>query len=727
MQYPGARHKDRYKIWRCYWYHDDGRPIERRDGGKGCLEPSYRCNFAHPGEPEWDTAQPATRDPPKFYTLPVHLHPPPRPSFSPGPVPPSPYGLPPPPQFRRDRVPSSSVGGHDEDVDMNPPRMPRALREQSRGHSPAPSIASSAGRRGEYIANGVRAQDESRDRQDEWHRHRDDDRRRGDERRYEEHSREQERRRDSGDYHRDGERRREDPPRDRRSRSSSRTRRPSTSEHRRPSDAYDREAAPAPPAPKKDLTEEEKRMLWHERVKVLAQAVQTRVEQVRFYEETQKYERLLKSVTYETLPEEERAALQQLKSTAAARFRETQQELNRIAGKLIPEEFWPFAQRAQMTSDPGYQRMTDVVAVVRGEVESLHAAISNFHAAGASATAASAAAASSSTSAMKPEPGEIVAGPPSDGSRKRRRLTTEGGAETAGFTPAELEQMQDRLATLAHRIAEVQNEMLQFDRQVAEEVEAQLDYRLSNLRIDAGGRVDKPADADLVDRVDTLRKNLKAAQAREAEITSVLAQLKVEEEERDKQHAALQEQNNAIRQQLEELKGKQEQSSGVVTTQTEEIAALRDVITALAANTYNPPLPPPSLTADEIVQAVRPRILDETRGDLTRALDEGLARIRHLLQEQSKQVNGDLRTHMAPVIRSIEWISAWVERIRAVNGAPLTATAPTIGTPTAATTTPSIATLNPPTATTPTFLPSAPSTLSSGPSTSTDKGKGVAR
>ena len=71
----------------------------------------------------------------------------------------------------------------------------------------------------------------------------------------------------------------------------------------------------------------------------------------------QKYEKMTKSSLYETLPDDDKTALQNRISVTSARLLEKQRELNRIAGQLIPEDFWPHAQRIQQQSDPGYQKM----------------------------------------------------------------------------------------------------------------------------------------------------------------------------------------------------------------------------------------------------------------------------------------------------------------------------------------------------------------------------------
>lgn len=133
--------------------------------------------------------------------------------------------------------------------------------------------------------------------------------------------------------------------------------------------------------------------------------------------------------------------------------------------------------------------------------------------------------------------------------------------------------------------------------------------------------------------------------------------------------------------------------SKTIADQRAEIHALSQAITAIGAQGSHPPLPPAPLTAEEIVEAIRPQLLNATRDDLNAILEDVRAHIQKELQEQSKSVSGDLMTQIGPVVRSVEWISAWIDRIRNQN----------------------------------TTIVTTSTAGSSASATTTDKGKGVAR
>ncbi|KAI0362348.1 hypothetical protein OH77DRAFT_1515607 [Trametes cingulata] len=432
-----------------------------------------------------------------------------------------------------------------------------------------------------------------------------------------------------------------------------------------------------PPPPRKELTPEEKRRLWLDRIKLLSVAVQARSEHIRLQEDLQKYERLTKSAHYESLPDEEKAALQKLIAAATSRSQEKQQELNRLAGQLIPEDFWPFAQRAQQAADPGFQMMTEALAIVKKDVEELHGSLagvqailpSSAAAVGSAANTAATASAPAPAPAPKPEPGEIT-GDATARPKKRRRLSTDGGAHIAALSSAELEKMQDRLAVLTHRISDLQNDLLQYDSKVADEVEAQLDYRMAGLRLGVGGEAETLADPEAQKRVEKLSQDIAVAQSRTAEAEAELAKLESYGKSRDEKNASMQQENDTLRKQIEELQANHAEMTKMVDAQRSEIGALNAAVTAYLARPPNPPLPPGPLTADAIIEAIRPRLLVAARDDLIPILEEVRAHVQKQLQDQSSQVSTELVSQMGPVVRSVEWISAWIERIRGPNGPP---------------------------------------------------------
>ncbi|KAI9057863.1 hypothetical protein FKP32DRAFT_1615035 [Trametes sanguinea] len=542
---------------------------------------------------------------------------------------------------------------------------PRSYQGRGRDHSPAPSAASTSTanpRREPYVASGARWREEEEARRRE-------EQRRDRERRGDEHSRERDRRRDE-DRYRDEDYRRD---RGRGSRSPSRVRRPSTST--RPSDSRSHpEPGPSTSEPspqKKELTPEEKRSLWLNRVDLLSQAVRARSELLRLKEDLQKYERLTRSAHFDALPEEERTALQDLVSSSLSKVQEKQQQLNRFAAQLVPEDFWPSNLTAQQQSNPEFKLMNSALATLHNDVEKLQSSLQAAQKSAATATVTE----DDASAASKSQPGESNTRRP----KKRRRLSNEGTPAMVDIPAEELEKTQDRLLALDSRIVELRNDLLQYDKRVEDEVESQLSDRLTGLRIESGGKENQPADPELQKRVAELASAFTSTQARAAEAAKELEQLQAYGDGLDKKNADLQQQNESLRKQLEELETTQSNTSKTLEEQKKELRALHDAVTAYLSRPPNPPVPPTPLTADAMVETLRPRLFSAAREDLLPTLQELRAQVQQQLQTQSDQVSGDLMSQMGPIIRAVEWISAWLERIRGPTGAVTTSTSSTAG------------------------------------------------
>ncbi|KAI0780728.1 hypothetical protein BD413DRAFT_499607 [Trametes elegans] len=500
----------------------------------------------------------------------------------------------------------------------------RARYGKGRDHSPAASMASASDsrvRRPSFPGSEARWREEERAREEERRRaggdRRDEDRYRDDE------------------YRRDKERRREDVSRDRRSTSGSHG--SSASQH----------------------------FLAFVHVsdgpcyRTLATAVQTRSEYLKLQEDLHNFERLTKSAQYETLPQEDKKALQQVIQSTAARRLETQQELNRLGGELIPDDFWPFVQRAQQQSDPGYRQMTIVLEGLKGDVHELYGALSSIPASQPPATAAAVA----SGAAPSSEPMKI-ASVPTDRPKKRRRLSTDAGVQVPPLNPQDLEGVRDRLAALDHRISDLQNDLLQYDGRVVDEVESQLDYRMAGLRVGLKDEGRKKADPELQKRVETLSFELSRTEAQAIEAEEELKKLEAADQSRDESNGRLQEENDALRKQIDELREGQARMAALIDAQTSEIRALSAAVTAYISRPLAPPPPPAPMSAEAILEALRPKLLTAARDDLLPILDDVRSHVERQLQEQSNVVSGELKAQIAPLERTVEGVRALLERLR---------------------------------------------------------------
>ena len=107
-------------------------------------------------------------------------------------------------------------------------------------------------------------------------------------------------------------------------------------------------------------------------------------------------------------------------------------------------------------------------------------------------------------------------------------------------------------------------------------------------------------------------------------------------------------------------------TSDKVKKQAEEIAALKSAVQACIAEVDGAAevRPSPSFNPTEIVAAIRPSLTDAMKTDVLALLQNVQADVEKMVKEQMEQVNGTLVDNLTPTIRSVEMISAWVDKTR---------------------------------------------------------------
>ncbi|RPD66338.1 hypothetical protein L227DRAFT_570230 [Lentinus tigrinus ALCF2SS1-6] len=633
------------------WFDDDGKPLKNwRNDKWGCRMGSL-CNYAHPEDEEWATASLPKFEsgaPPRPPGGSAHS---PRRSPSPYGPPPPPPGMPPPPgpwsttkelPPRMERVVSASSAyssdrdrDRDRDSATRSPSRTRHSTGRPRDISPGTSsIASSSDPRARKTSYSTLPPPERR-REEDRVRYRDDDRRREDERRRDDDRRYDDRKRDREDDRRreDERRQRDDRSREHGSRSRSLSLRP------------------------KEVPEEERRRIWMERIKFLTESVLARGEIVRLHEDVLNYERISRSAGFERLESADKVAMEELIATTKQRAQAKQAELDATLSKLVPSDYYPFVTApSSRASDAAFDNMTQSLTALRKDVEALFAHVEKLR---ATAAILQTPVTPLAPAPAKPEAGEITADPARP--KKRRRLSVEQSSEpstqVSDPTAADFDVLKDRLVSLDGRIAGLENDFRQYDTKVADEVDAQLDYR--GISKNLGG----PSNVELTETYEKLERRVTDAGGSAAEITATLKQLSIDGDAQDKKYGELLKENQGLQTQVAKLQQHQLEIMDELKKKRDTLEALTAAVIASISQPPQPP-PPQPITATEIITAVQPRVLRAVRDDIQPLLSDLQTEIDKLLKDQMNEVNGTLIAQISPTIRAVEAISAWVDRYR---------------------------------------------------------------
>ena len=293
----------------------------------------------------------------------------------------------------------------------------------------------------------------------------------------------------------------------------------------------------------------------------MAESIQTRADCKSLREEVEKYERLLRAAQQVGMPEEDRTALRGLVSAATEQVRARDADLQRVVQRLIPKDYFPFAQPPER-QDAAYLGMTSTFATVRDEVHALYDAVAKLQA----ASDALKPALSPAPAPAQPEPGEVADS--SARPKKRRRLSHGEDSETpkdAPPTPEDLVKLQDTLMALEGRIVELGNDLVQFDNKVGDEVEAQLDYHLGKIGLDKGQG--STTNIELTERVEQLSRDVERAGERAEAVTAALKQLDLDGKNKDERNEDLRARNEKFQNSITEVYSR-ENGSKVVLADT---------------------------------------------------------------------------------------------------------------------------------------------------------------
>ena len=281
----------------------------------------------------------------------------------------------------------------------------------------------------------------------------------------------------------------------------------------------------------------------------MSQSVQARLDFFSLRGDAKKYERLVQSENYRSLPEEDRLALKDLAASSRDSAKVREVELERVVQKLVPKDFFPFAQPPKQ-NDAAYHAMNNKLADLRDEVKTLYETVGKLQAA---AVALKPALESSlSAAAMKPEDGEVAES--STRPRKRRRLSVDDGSAGLSRAPPTAEEfgkLQDKLNSLEDRVSELDNDLVQYDSRFEQEVEEQFEYQLGDIGLDKGkGRA---TNLELTEKVLQLAHDATHAAEKANEITSALEKLELSGKNQDEENERLRTQNEELRKAIAEV------------------------------------------------------------------------------------------------------------------------------------------------------------------------------
>ncbi|PCH38162.1 hypothetical protein WOLCODRAFT_142430, partial [Wolfiporia cocos MD-104 SS10] len=394
--------------------------------------------------------------------------------------------------------------------------------------------------------------------------------------------------------------------------------------------------------PPPELSFEDKRAQWAERIKMISEAVIARSEFLKARQEVDSYQRLSKSWLYNDVPQEDKTGLIQRLEDAEARRKARNTELNELIAKLVNESFWPATASPPPSLEEGYKEMRKIVSGLEDNVRDLHALLRTHE-------------------ESKPVV-EIQSKPPVDPDPtrplKRRRFSTSEATlsvdedqKPTGDESKEISELRDRLLQLEQRLVDLENDMVQHDNQMFHEFDEIVQIKAESLYPhgpDVPPPPPPPASNDTPNpRAEEFAKEIEVLGGQVEELAVEMANLIKGMQAKDAEHRQLSAENEQLKKRIESLEKRHEEDRAEFERNRLEIEALNAAVTTfISQSTQQQQRIPEAPSIEEITERIQPILLQSLQNDIKPLLSGTHSAVEKLLQEHGPNVQSQILSRL---------------------------------------------------------------------------------
>ncbi|KAA1471159.1 hypothetical protein DENSPDRAFT_837090 [Dentipellis sp. KUC8613] len=403
-----------------------------------------------------------------------------------------------------------------------------------------------------------------------------------------------------------------------------------------------------------EMTAEEKRQKWTERVSLLSQVIKERGNYSQLETNAHTLRRLVASQRFESFSNEDKADTRVQLQHAEARSREKKQTVDALITRLAEAGFWPIvAPYDTQAFETKYNDMKETMLGLRDGVAELQNSIMAVTMQYIQRQQPQLAAGLST----QPEAGT------SDRPRKRPRLfeTVDMSVDIQPSEPVDanlqqvITQMQDRLSIIDASLADIHNDLTQHVQNVMDEFDSKLDGKVDEL-------IERPISAEAggesLQRLEKAEEEVKTVGSEMDEISQELVSLITDFGSGSRERDRLEAENRALQDKVAKLEQDGRSNREALQQISKENAALSKALAIrLAGPTHQDP-PAAEALFQRIEQPVRLRIREEV-APLLKELQEN---INQTLSKCMQEVQGPLFDRLSQSLHAAKTISEWIER-----------------------------------------------------------------
>lgn len=291
---------------------------------------------------------------------------------------------------------------------------------------------------------------------------------------------------------------------------------------------------------------------------MLTDATIARNEHLKLTQEMEKYQRLIRSARYSSIPDEDQERLTAQLSDVNARLNAKKDELNSLLPRLIEADFWGATVNSPPRLEEFRKEVQDIVASLSKNMEKLHEQYEELRTRGLASLAEKPMDIDGSTQAHE--------GPPT----KRRRLSVGGttsvpnddNVQRDGIQQENAHDLEERLKDVEERITELEISGIERDNNLLDEVEDIVRHRIDEEQRRAklnppapkepaaSGRQPQPQPQLLDPRIEQIERELKKTGNEVEELAFEVAGLITQMAQREQKHVEMAKANEELRERV---------------------------------------------------------------------------------------------------------------------------------------------------------------------------------
>ncbi|KAF7793072.1 hypothetical protein EIP86_004179 [Pleurotus ostreatoroseus] len=415
---------------------------------------------------------------------------------------------------------------------------------------------------------------------------------------------------------------------------------------------------------------------WVARIKLLSEAVNTRIDYVRIEREVLCVKRMVNNPRLAEISDEARERLNQQLADLETQWNQKKDALNTTVFKLIDSDFWPIVSPAADTKSPeerfGVMRATvwelrDKVKELSEMMKQVNERIDSVKSAPAPVAAVSAETAEGGGPPLKRRK---VSEPSEEGEVKSTDDSPPAGPPpepvNATLEPEQLNTINEQFANLEQRISDLENELIQADRNVLEQLEEKLEERISQLNFhedQSEKQAEAPPDTGQQDaKLAELQTVVNSVSSDIEELAGEVAALISRNGLVENEVKRLTDENAQMRKQIETLEEQHKATGDELKNQRQELNALNAALMSLVSQPPHPP-PPPTGDVGVLIESLLPPLLAAVRQDIEPRVGELQSHVEELISAQNEELSATVISKLGNASRAMEVIKNWMDKI----------------------------------------------------------------